>query len=515
MFRSLLFTGFICLLSNVLVAQWLDYDSAVVRSKGKTKKIKTISRVSGSRSVNHLKKGTWHYFNDEGTVVLSESYRILNGQSIAHGRFEYFDLDGNLIKSDYYENGRVSNSTYVREGLLLRGNKKYVILKDSIGYFSESVYTKDGTFIRGLNLAPGFVPKLNATQDRHLALEKLLGDPVLLEKKPMPSDNLVPNAGFENSKLDRSLMSVTDGQVDDWEVASPSPDYFLSRKLAYEDRASMGFRVYSFTNHIEYLRTQLSEPLEAGVTYCVTLRVRLSEESSLISNLLGVYFHDEPWDLDPYNPLLPKPQVVLKNRWLVYKSQWMTLQCSFTAQGGESYMHIGSFKPFEGLHVYSTTGNKYQCYYLIDNISVSATQPCSCNMQTDNPLPDPQGSAEDSVRTKPEAGKTWILEDVYFDIDRSELLEKSFVTLDALVQFLEKNPTVHIEIGGHTSSTGSLERNTTLSEERANAVRDYVISKGINPSRLKAKGYGPNQPIADNQTERGRSLNRRVQITIL
>lgn len=513
--RSFLLVSLLSLTSFLSFGQWLNYDSAIVHSKGKTKKVKTVSRVSGTSTIKRIKKGQWLHYNESGILILRESYKIQGGVSVANGRFEYFDLDGNLIKSDFYSLGRLSNSTYVSQGLLQFGNKRYIILKDSIGYFSESVYSKDGTFIRGVDLAPGKVPDLHAGQAKHLQLEQTIGDPTILTFKPMTKNNLVPNPGFEDTRLNKSTMSVASGQVDEWEVASPSPDYFISRKLAYEGKGAMGFRVYSFTNHIEYLRVRLTKPLQKGETYCVTLRVRLSEESSLITNLLGVYFHEDRWNIDPYNPVMPKPQIVLKNRWLVYKSGWMTLQCSFVAQGGEEFMHIGSFEPMEGLNVYPTTGNKYQCYYLLDNVSVSESETCECNMQTDTPLPADEFNPQDSVRTKPAPGKTWVLEDVYFEIDRSELLDRSFVTLNALVEFLTANPSVHIEIGGHTSNTGSEEHNIALSADRARSVMQYVIRKGIQPQRITAKGYGFNQPIADNNSEEGRTLNRRVQITII
>jgi len=71
-----------------------------------------------------------------------------------------------------------------------------------------------------------------------------------------------------------------------------------------------------------------------------------------------------------------------------------------------------------------------------------------------------------------------------------------------------------LKLAGHTDNTGSLELNLRLSKERAEAVKAYLVSKGANPSRIEATGYGPNQPIASNKTAEGRQQNRRVEFTI-
>src|SRR5690606_7010533 len=104
-------------------------------------------------------------------------------------------------------------------------------------------------------------------------------------------------------------------------------------------------------------------------------------------------------------------------------------------------------------------------------------------------------------------GSTGTLNNIFFDVDRYELLPKSRIDLDNLVEFLNLNNTVRVEISGHTDNTGSETHNQTLSENRAKAVRDYLIHAGIAASRLTYKGYGQSQPVASNETEDGRQLN--------
>jgi outer membrane protein OmpA-like peptidoglycan-associated protein len=108
-----------------------------------------------------------------------------------------------------------------------------------------------------------------------------------------------------------------------------------------------------------------------------------------------------------------------------------------------------------------------------------------------------------------------VLNNILFDFDQATLKPESYVELEKLYNFLVDNPNLVIEIGGHTDSIGTKDYNLILSEKRAKAVYDYLISRNINPQRLRYKGYGDTMPIADNSTEEGRKLNRRTEIKIL
>ncbi len=107
------------------------------------------------------------------------------------------------------------------------------------------------------------------------------------------------------------------------------------------------------------------------------------------------------------------------------------------------------------------------------------------------------------------------LKNVYFDLDKATLKEKSHSRLNKLVNKLKENPSMVIEIAGHTDNQGSKQYNLRLSQRRANTVRQYIINKGINSNRVKAKGYGEAQPIADNSTKKGRAKNRRTEVRII
>ena len=113
-----------------------------------------------------------------------------------------------------------------------------------------------------------------------------------------------------------------------------------------------------------------------------------------------------------------------------------------------------------------------------------------------------------------EIGKSVVLKNIFFASNKFDLQTQSKVELEKLLAFLSENKNVKISIDGHTDNVGSSVHNLELSENRAKAVYDYLVSKGITANRLSYKGFGETKPIADNATEEGKQQNRRTEITI-
>ena len=111
-------------------------------------------------------------------------------------------------------------------------------------------------------------------------------------------------------------------------------------------------------------------------------------------------------------------------------------------------------------------------------------------------------------------GNTITLTNIFFDLGKATLRIESNAELDRLVKLMNDAPKLKIEISGHTDNTGSAAMNENLSQQRANAVVSYILTKGIDTSRLTAKGYGSKKPIATNDTESGRQQNRRTEFKI-
>jgi len=120
-----------------------------------------------------------------------------------------------------------------------------------------------------------------------------------------------------------------------------------------------------------------------------------------------------------------------------------------------------------------------------------------------------------------EVGKTYELDNVFYDFGKSSLSNGSKKILDALIIILQENPEIVIELGAHTDAIGSSDTNYKLSQARAQSCVDYMISKGVSKDRLYAKGYGENSPIAPNENEdgsdneAGRQKNRRTEFKVI
>ena len=126
----------------------------------------------------------------------------------------------------------------------------------------------------------------------------------------------------------------------------------------------------------------------------------------------------------------------------------------------------------------------------------------------------PAASANDMIRKDIALTRDIVRLLVYFDFDKATLQSESFVDLNRAVDWLKANPTVKVELAGHTDNVGSREYNKKLSHDRAESVREYLVKKGVSPARLTASGYGMEEPVASNDTDEGRGYNRRVEFRV-
>ena len=151
---------------------------------------------------------------------------------------------------------------------------------------------------------------------------------------------------------------------------------------------------------------------------------------------------------------------------------------------------------------YAFTVNRKGYLFYSDQFLMTSKSPDS-TYQKDIPL------------TPIETNASIVLRNVFFDSNKSELKSESQSELDKLVQLLNENPGLKIEISGHTDNVGKPADNLTLSNNRAKAVIDYLVSKNIPALRLTAKGFGETRPVADNKTEEGRAMNRRTEMRVV
>lgn len=131
------------------------------------------------------------------------------------------------------------------------------------------------------------------------------------------------------------------------------------------------------------------------------------------------------------------------------------------------------------------------------------------------PPPPPPPPAPKAPAPPPPPKKEISLKWVYFDFDKYALTPKAKATLDEAAAILKENPSLLVELAGHTDAIGTDSYNKALSEKRSKAVFDYLVSKGIAASRLKMVAFGEAKPVAPNNTDEGRAKNRRVELRII
>jgi outer membrane protein OmpA-like peptidoglycan-associated protein len=134
-------------------------------------------------------------------------------------------------------------------------------------------------------------------------------------------------------------------------------------------------------------------------------------------------------------------------------------------------------------------------------------------------LPEGGGSiaplALDITMQPIESGQQEVMRNIFFDRDRADLAPASLAELAQLITMLRENPSVRIEVGGHTDGDGTASHNDELSSARAQAVASHLVANGVREDRVEAKGYGATTPVAPNDTEENKRRNRRTEVRIL
>ena len=231
------------------------------------------------------------------------------------------------------------------------------------------------------------------------------------------------------------------------------------------------------------------------------------------------------WDLDNYLAYHPKKKARGRNRKKTFR-ELLHYEASLFASVG--VLNSGTVEePLNSLFV----GGRFAVFYEFEhpkakkkNSSKPKPQPKPKPKPQQQPKPKPKQVAppapvlQDTVFYGEQAvtkGEKVVLNNLYFAIDKTDVLPSSQPALDALYRFLEENPEVRIRITGHTDNTASEAYNLRLSKGRADAVAKKMFERGIDPSRIETDGKGMSDPVADNSTEEGRQQNRRVEFVVL
>lgn len=380
---------------------------------------------------------------------------------------------------------------------------------------------------------------------------------------PVWSQNLVPNGNFENPFLPH-----------DQQWRQPHGDYYhyyqdpYKSGEAYEGQFYNGICIYNHQEN-EFMQTSFSEPLIAGRSYCVKTMARLLDVKAInheMHDKIGLLFTSYPFQVDI--PVFLDDET--ETFWLISDTinrfEWFDLNATYTANGTEKYLTIGYFrslgwsekyksdsfeamiyapdesedkKPIPPPNFESNGGKmtkkqekemaKFRNDMMAQNQKKAAENPqkgqsklpftlryylddiCLALMQLD-------GTCDCAPELSPvdlSVGATVRMDNLLFESGKSVLLPESEYALEVLAGIMKANPNKEIAIHGHTDNVGSDADNLILSQERAMAVYDYLISVEVEPERLRYQGFGSSQPTADNSSKEGRAQNRRVEFVIL
>lgn len=249
----------------------------------------------------------------------------------------------------------------------------------------------------------------------------------------------------------------------------------------------------------EYLTGELTAPLQKGKKYVFRMKICTGDRGSYLVNDLGVYFSGNRISDSTKFTLNHTPQVWLDASPMhANPEEWTVVENVFVANGNEKYFTVGNFFEDSSTTIVrrATTSPRVEfAYYYADDIVVEPTN-------ADVILPGKATSLANEVK----AGNTFIARGINFDLDKATLRPESYFQLHEILAELQRKPALKVEIRGYTDSTGNESHNLQLSKARAKVVADYLISSGIEKSRITFGGYGSADPLPVTDI----TLNRRV-----
>ncbi|GIV40214.1 MAG: hypothetical protein KatS3mg033_2014 [Thermonema sp.] len=268
----------------------------------------------------------------------------------------------------------------------------------------------------------------------------------------------------------------------------------------------------------EAIQTELSETLRPNARYIVRFYVARSEYSAYAAGNISALLTPHPVEV---SALKDYPAQV-KHPELITSTDWVKIEDTIIARGGERYLTIGEFERYEHRKVLAIpTPSKYKkrfsytrAYYFIDNVSVEFLDEVSASREVLLTREAPSSYIVSHDFGDIQVGKPVVLEGVKFEYNRADLLPQSEVTLKKLYRLLLLHPQIKILIIGHTDEKGTAEYNQLLSEERARRVAMYLMNKGISPERIRFKGKGASEPLNTADTPEAHEENRRVEFII-
>ena len=329
--------------------------------------------------------------------------------------------------------------------------------------------------------------------------------------------NLVPNGSFENYRkkkndLKNAIPWKPHGSVDFY--TEPLKNDVGTCKGAHTGECFAGLRYQK--KYKEFMEVKLSETLKRGNIYQFECYIRLAFWSNAMLKSFGVYISKGGMKAVTFPEKECVLDTVAAKTALNGEYCWFRVKGNYRASGGEKFITIGNFSPdvkADMMKINLKSPGFKEAYYFIDDVSLKWIKPKddfktvyvdSLKYEKDSVL---------QVNKNVQTGEKITLK-VSFEQGKSYLLPESFSELNKLSQYLFRHQNFVIKIDGHSDNSGSKAKNQKLSEQRARAVFEYLITHGVQ-NKMYYQGYGSSQPIADNNTDEGKAKNRRVEFEIV
>ncbi|MBK8242538.1 MAG: OmpA family protein [Saprospiraceae bacterium] len=335
-------------------------------------------------------------------------------------------------------------------------------------------------------------------------------------------------------------------------VLPPLEPLFGVTKKAYDGNTYLGMVVRQNETY-ERINQKLTKPLLAGKCYSFSIYMTRSLEylSAITKGNPQLQAFTTPailqiWGGEAYchqKQLLDQSEIVENTEWKRFDFEFMP-KSNITYLELEAYYKVPNPFPYNGNILLDNASHitimpcptekaKYDAYLkkrdqqfeekerkrLTQNTTSPnelKTPPKKQTVITATPTPNKSNKIlKELDHNKVKVGQTIKIEKLFFAADSATINSSSFAVLDEVYDFLKSNPKITIEIGGHTNNIPTNNYCDKLSTNRAKAVRDYILSKGISEDRVTFKGYGKRMPISSNATKDGRALNQRVEIKII
>ncbi len=356
--------------------------------------------------------------------------------------------------------------------------------------------------------------------------------------------NLIKNASFEDNNGKIKKLGQID-YADEWNKTTKIksdlfiksseypeiniPENFYGKASPSNGKSYAGFIAYTkqYKTQKSYMTTELKKSLTKGARYCFRMDVSLSDLSKYACNNIGVSINKkDPRDPESKTDILDANRIVTSTNAVISEMNgWETICVPFTAKGSEKYLSVGNFAPEKDTFakkVDTPEGESrdqiLMAYYYVDNlelIPISKDSECSCERdKTEGPnIVYSSSSAFDENASNEEKIKS---STVYFYPNKSELTGAAMASLDILAELLSENAKIELTVEGHMDDkedNKSSERDyyQDISKDRSNAVIDYLVSKGVDKSRLTIKAYKNTKPVSKIPSPLNMAKNRRVE----